>query len=39
VQGLRELSPVEIRELVLPESVKSLYTTIKVELGDEMPQL
>jgi len=38
VQRLRELSPVEIRELVLPESVKSLYTTIKAELGDEMPQ-
>ena len=38
VQRLRELSPVKIREIVLPESVKSLYTTIKAELGDEMPQ-
>jgi WD40 repeat protein len=38
VQRLRELSPIEIRELVLPKSVKSLYTTIKVELGDEVPQ-
>ncbi|HEY9710141.1 MAG TPA: hypothetical protein V6D48_18180, partial [Oculatellaceae cyanobacterium] len=38
VQRLRELSPVEIRELVLPKSVKSLYTTIKDELGDEQPQ-
>jgi WD40 repeat protein/tetratricopeptide (TPR) repeat protein len=38
VQRLRELSTVEIRELVLPESVKSLYTTIKGQLGDEMPQ-
>jgi tetratricopeptide (TPR) repeat protein len=38
VQRLRELSPVEIRELILPESIKTLYTTIKVELGDEVPQ-
>jgi WD40 repeat protein len=38
VQRLRELSPVEIREIVLPESVKSLYTTIKAKLGDEVPQ-
>jgi hypothetical protein len=38
VQRLRELSPVEIRELVLPESTKSLYTTIKAQLGDEVPQ-
>jgi WD40 repeat protein len=38
VQRLRELSPVKIRELVLPESVKTLYTTIKVELADEVPQ-
>src|SRR4028119_80466 len=37
VQCLRELSPIEIRELVLPKSVKSLYTTIKAELGDEIP--
>jgi WD40 repeat protein len=38
VQRLRELSPVEIRELVLPKLVKSLYCTIKAELGDEQPQ-
>jgi tetratricopeptide (TPR) repeat protein len=37
VQQLRELSPVKIREIVLPESVKSLYTTIKAELEDEVP--
>ncbi|MEW6492007.1 MAG: hypothetical protein AB1589_05580, partial [Cyanobacteriota bacterium] len=37
VQRLRELSSVEMRELVLPESVKSLYTTIQAELGDEIP--
>jgi hypothetical protein len=38
VQRLRELSPIPIRELVLPESVKTLYTTIQAELGDEVPQ-
>ena len=38
VQRLRELSPVQIRELVLPHSVKTLYTSIKAELGDEVPQ-
>lgn len=39
VQRLRELSPVKIREIVLPKSsVKSLYTTIRAELGDELPQ-
>jgi hypothetical protein len=38
VQHLRELSPVEIRELVLPKSVKTLYTTIKAEQGNEVPQ-
>ena len=38
VQCLRELSPVKIREIVLPKSVKSLYTTIRAELGDELPQ-
>ena len=36
VQRLRELSPVEIRELVLPKSVESLYTAIQAELGDEV---
>ena len=38
VQRLRELSPIEIRELVLPASVKTLYTTIKAELGEEVPK-
>ncbi|MGB7442466.1 MAG: hypothetical protein WA919_15485 [Coleofasciculaceae cyanobacterium] len=37
VQRLGELSPVQIREIVLPESVKYLYNTIQAELGDEMP--
>jgi WD40 repeat protein len=37
VQRLRELSPVEIRELVLPESVKSLCTPINAALGDDVP--
>jgi tetratricopeptide (TPR) repeat protein len=37
-QRLRSLSPIPIRELVLPESVKTLYTTIQAELGDEVPQ-
>jgi len=38
VQRLREVSPVSIRELVLPESVESLYGFIKTELADETPQ-
>ncbi|MDP8962698.1 MAG: hypothetical protein M3O33_01685 [Cyanobacteriota bacterium] len=38
VQRLRQSSPVKIREIVLPKSVKTLYTTIKAELGDEVPQ-
>jgi hypothetical protein len=38
VQCLREVSPVPIRELVLPESVESLYRFIKRELADENPQ-
>ena len=37
IQRLRKLSPVPIREIVLPQSVKSLHTTIKAELGDEVP--
>ncbi|MFN6582029.1 MAG: eIF2A-related protein [Aulosira sp. ZfuVER01] len=37
VQRLHELSPVEIREITLPTSVKTLYTAIKAELGDEQP--
>lgn len=35
---LRELSQLPIQELVLPASVKTLYTSIKTELGDEQPQ-
>ncbi|MEQ8462508.1 WD40 domain-containing protein [Coleofasciculus sp. E1-EBD-02] len=38
VQRLREVSPVSIRELVLPESVESLYRFIKTELAEEKPQ-
>ncbi|HEY9671754.1 MAG TPA: hypothetical protein V6D11_09940 [Waterburya sp.] len=38
VQRLRELSFVKIREILLPKSVKTLYTTIKAQLGDEVPQ-
>ncbi|OUL27315.1 hypothetical protein BV378_11885 [Nostoc sp. RF31YmG] len=38
VQRLRELATVEIRELVLPESVKTLYTSIQAEIACEQPQ-
>ncbi|MGQ4646664.1 nSTAND1 domain-containing NTPase [Lyngbya aestuarii] len=38
LQRLRKVCIVEIRELVLPESVKTLYTTIQAELADEQPQ-
>ena len=37
VQRLHQLSPVEIREITLPASVKTLYTAIKSQLGDEQP--
>ena len=37
VQQLREQCPVKIRELVLDESVKTLYTTIAQALEDEQP--
>jgi WD40 repeat protein/tetratricopeptide (TPR) repeat protein len=36
-QILHEVSPVEIREITLPASVKTLYTTIAEQLGDEQP--
>ncbi|MCA1991646.1 MAG: hypothetical protein LDL41_06315, partial [Coleofasciculus sp. S288] len=36
-QRLRELCSFEIRELVLPESAKTLYTAIKEEIGNEQP--
>ncbi|WP_242045668.1 hypothetical protein [Calothrix sp. FACHB-1219] len=38
VQRLHQLSPVEIREITLPASVKTLYTAIKSQLGDEQPK-
>ncbi len=37
-QRLRELSPVPIREIVLPPSVTSFYA-IETELGDEHPDV
>ncbi|BAZ28565.1 WD-40 repeat protein [Cylindrospermum sp. NIES-4074] len=38
VQQLRELTPIEICEIHLPASVKTLYTSILIELGDEQPK-
>ncbi|MBE9185871.1 hypothetical protein IQ270_14500 [Microcoleus sp. LEGE 07076] len=37
VQQLREQSGIEIREIVLPKSVKTLYTTIETELDGSQP--
>lgn len=37
VQRLRELCPVEIRELVLPKSAETLYSAIEAEIRDEQP--
>ncbi|MBD2507068.1 tetratricopeptide repeat protein [Nostoc muscorum FACHB-395] len=37
VQRLHQLSPVKIREITLPVSVKTLYTSIGEKLGDEQP--
>ncbi|BAY98581.1 WD-40 repeat-containing protein [Tolypothrix tenuis PCC 7101] len=37
VQRIHELSTVEIKEITLPASVKTLYSAIKAELGDEQP--
>ncbi|MEH1818512.1 MAG: tetratricopeptide repeat protein [Nostoc sp.] len=37
VQRLHQLSPVKIREITLPVSVKTLYTPIGEKLGDEQP--
>ncbi|MDZ8189329.1 MAG: AAA family ATPase [Nostoc sp. ChiSLP02] len=37
VQRLRDIATVKIRELIVPESVKTLYTTIQAELGCEQP--
>lgn len=38
VQQLHQVSSVEIYELRLPISVKTLYTTIRAELGEQQPQ-
>ncbi|WP_174764019.1 hypothetical protein, partial [Anabaena sp. UHCC 0253] len=35
---LKEVSPISIREITLPESAKSLYDNIAQELGNEQPQ-
>ncbi|MBN4004171.1 hypothetical protein, partial [Nostoc sp. LPT] len=37
VERLRQLSPVHICEITLPASVKTLYTNIREQLGDEQP--
>ncbi|MEH2224955.1 CHASE2 domain-containing protein [Nostoc sp.] len=37
VERLRQLSPVHIHEITLPSSVKTLYTNIREQLGDEQP--
>jgi hypothetical protein len=37
VQRLHQLSPVRIHEITLPASVKTLYTNIREQLGDEQP--
>jgi WD40 repeat protein len=38
VEQLREQSSVEIRELVLEQSVKTIYSTIAAKLGQEQPK-
>ncbi|WP_375499550.1 hypothetical protein, partial [uncultured Nostoc sp.] len=37
VERLHQLSPVHIHEITLPASVKTLYTNIREQLGDEQP--
>jgi hypothetical protein len=37
VERVHQLSPVQIREITLPASVKTLYTKISEQLGDEQP--
>ncbi|MBN3940885.1 hypothetical protein [Nostoc sp. NMS9] len=37
VERLHQVSPVEICEITLPASVKTLYTNIREQLGDEQP--
>ncbi|MEH2256290.1 nSTAND1 domain-containing NTPase [Nostoc sp.] len=36
-ERLHQISPVEICEITLPASVKTLYTNIREQLGDEQP--
>lgn len=38
VQQLKQECPVEIRELHLSKSIKTLFTTIQADLGGELPQ-
>jgi CHASE2 domain-containing sensor protein/DNA replication protein DnaC len=37
VQRLKQICPVEIRELHLPTTIKTLYSTIQTSLGEEQP--
>ncbi|MCC5647294.1 CHASE2 domain-containing protein [Nostoc sp. CHAB 5824] len=37
VERLHQLSPIHIHEITLPASVKTLYTNIRKQLGDEQP--
>src|SRR5919202_6107534 len=37
LQRLQEISPYKIQKLVLPQTVKTLFTTIQETLGDEQP--
>ncbi|MFN6564121.1 MAG: CHASE2 domain-containing protein [Nostoc sp. ChiSLP01] len=37
VERLHQISPVHIREITLPASVKTLYTNIREQLGNEQP--
>lgn len=38
-QRLKELCTLEIQELYLPASIKTLFTTINTELGEQQPQV
>ncbi len=37
VERLHQLSPIHISEIILPASVKTLYTNIREKIGDEQP--
>ncbi|MCC5652104.1 hypothetical protein LC609_20230 [Nostoc sp. XA013] len=37
VERLHQLSPIHISEIILPASVKTLYTNIREQIGDEQP--